>query len=72
MYKIFRDPLNDHKMDPDFPNEIELKTIFGYLPPIIEVHEEVLKKLEKITQNWNEDNEIGKVFVEHVRQLTIY
>jgi hypothetical protein len=36
------------------------------LPPIIEVHEKVLSKLEQINKNWSEDNEIGKVFVEHV------
>lgn len=54
-------------MDGHFPNEIEIKTIFGCLPPIIEVHEKVLAKLEKIILNWSEDNEVGKVFLEHVR-----
>ena len=58
-------------MDGHFPNEIEIKTIFGCLPPIIEVHEKVLSKVEKIIQNWSEDNEIGKVFLEHVRQHLI-
>ncbi len=67
--RVFREPLKNHQMDGHFPNEIEIKTIFGCLPPIIEVHEKVLSKLEKIIQNWSDDNEVGKIFVEHVRHV---
>ncbi|CAG2119479.1 unnamed protein product [Medioppia subpectinata] len=74
---IFREPLINHSEpqmpQPLLPNDIELKTIFGCLPPLIEVHEQIHKKLENIIQNWSEDNEIGKVFVEHSQQfLTAY
>lgn len=52
-----------------FPNEIELKTIFGGLPPIIEVHEKILEELEPVVKNWKAENEVGKIFREHVKNL---
>lgn len=48
------------------PNEIELKTIFSGLPPIIEVHEKILSELESVVKNWDGNNEVGKIFQKHV------
>lgn len=63
---MFRDPLRNHDLPEQFPNEIELKTIFGCLPPIIDVHEKILVELQPVVANWKADNEIGKIFQKHV------
>lgn len=64
--QYFRDPLKDHQKEGHLPNEIELKTIFGCLPPIVELHEKVLFELSAIYENFSEDNDTGRIFVEHV------
>ncbi|OTF83233.1 pebble-like protein [Euroglyphus maynei] len=64
--KIFSDPLKNHRFPGELPNEIELKTIFGGLPPIIDVHEKILIELEPVVENWKAENEIGKIFQKHV------
>lgn len=71
--KIFSDPLKNHRFPGELPNEIELKTIFGGLPPIIDVHEKILNELEPVVKNWKAENEIGKIFQKHKQDfLTVY
>ncbi|KAH9416784.1 Protein T2 [Dermatophagoides pteronyssinus] len=71
--KIFSDPLKNHQFPGELPNEIELKTIFGGLPPIIDVHQKILDELEPVVKNWKAENEIGKIFQKHKQDfLTVY
>ncbi|KAJ6222116.1 hypothetical protein RDWZM_000661 [Blomia tropicalis] len=71
--KVFREPLKNHQLPGQFPNEIELKTIFGGLPPIIEVHDKILAELEPIAMNWKAENQVGKIFQKHSKDfLTVY
>ena len=70
--KIFHAPLSSHQQPDDFPNEIELKTIFGYLKPIISVHQKVIYELRPVVQNWKADNEVGSIFEKHVSFLLLF
>ena len=44
----------------------ERKIIFGNIPPILAIHEEIYSDLEKTMKNWNENCSIGEVFIKHV------
>ncbi len=46
--------------------------MFGGLPPIIEVHEQILRELEPVVANWKAENEVGKIFQKHVSFLRIF
>lgn len=48
------------------PNDIEMKTIFGGLPPIIDVHDKILNELGPVVKNWKTENAVGKIFQRHV------
>lgn len=67
--QVFHEPLKNHQMPDQFPNEIEMKTIFGTLPPIIEVHQKILVELEKVVTHWRAENAIGKIFQQHVNLM---
>ncbi|KAI7692918.1 hypothetical protein SSS_05543 [Sarcoptes scabiei] len=67
--KIFREPLRNHQLPGQFPNDIELKTMFDGLLPIIAVHEKILNELEPVVKNWKAENEIGKIFQAHSAEL---
>lgn len=47
----------------------EVKTIFGPILPIYSLHRKMLRDLFRLLENWNEDNLIGKIFVDYVRSL---
>ncbi|KAH9405647.1 Protein T2, partial [Tyrophagus putrescentiae] len=71
--KIFHEPLKNHQTPGELPNEIELKTMFGGLPPIVEVHERILRELEPVVTNWRAENEVGEIFQKHSKAfLTVY
>lgn len=44
----------------------ELKDTFSYLPPIIAIHEEILKSLEEILDKWSDRSEVGHVYEKNV------
>lgn len=44
----------------------ERKIIFGNIPPILAIHEEIYSDLEKTMKNWSENCSIGEVFIKHV------
>ena len=70
--KVFRDPLKGHTQPGALPNEIELKTIFSGLPPIIDVHSKILAELEPVAKNWKAENAVGKIFQKHVSFLHLF
>lgn len=43
-----------------------MKIIFGNLPPIYEVHKQMLEELCWASSHWKEDLSIGKVFLKYV------
>lgn len=76
---VFADPLRkllieqQNEMDPQknatitYLDKTELDTIFGNVPDLVRVHEKIYNELEDLIQsNWNEQSQIGKVFLKHV------
>ena len=47
-------------------NATELKIIFGNLPPIYEIHLNMLEELKWGVQNWKEDFSVGNVILRYV------
>lgn len=46
--------------------------MFGGLPPIIEVHEQILRELAPVVANWKAENEVDKIFQKHVSVLDFF
>lgn len=70
IFKVFKLPLEqeDQRAGPILAPE-EIKTIFGSLPDIFEVHHEMLLELEKMLSAWTEDKCIGNVVLKHADVL---
>lgn len=47
-------------------NATEVKIIFGNLPPIHEIHSNMLEDLKVGVQNWQEDFSVGNVILKYV------
>jgi protein ECT2 len=55
----------------DLLDPTELKIIFGNLPPIYEVHRDMLADLQHALQNWRDDTtRVGAIVLKYVRLLT--
>jgi hypothetical protein len=64
---MFKQPLEDlSESEGQLLNNTELKIIFGNLPPIFEVHKQMLEELCWAESHWKEDLSIGKVFLKYV------
>lgn len=68
--KVFKLPLEqeDQRAGPILAPE-EIKTIFGSLPDILEVHHKMMMELEKMLASWTEDKCIGNVVLTHADVL---
>jgi hypothetical protein len=65
--QMFKKPLEDlSESDGQLLNNTELKIIFGNLPPIYEVHKQMLEELCWTSSHWKEDLSIGQVFLKYV------
>jgi hypothetical protein len=65
--QMFKRPLEDlSESEGQLLNNTELKIIFGNLPPIYEVHKQMLEELCWATSHWKEDFSIGNVFLKYV------
>ncbi|XP_026285148.1 protein ECT2 isoform X2 [Frankliniella occidentalis] len=47
----------------------ELKTIFGHLPPIYDLHAAMLQELIRANANWTETTSIGSIILRHSRDM---
>ncbi|XP_023688626.2 protein ECT2-like isoform X2 [Paramormyrops kingsleyae] len=47
----------------------EIKTIFGSIPDIYEVHTRIKADLEDLVMNWSEDRSVGNVILKYSRDL---
>ena len=45
------------------------KIIFGKIPPILEVHEEIKTDLENLLENWSDDVSVADVLLSKVNIL---
>ncbi|XP_046854371.1 protein ECT2-like [Xenia sp. Carnegie-2017] len=68
--KVFKHPLEqeDQRAGPILAAE-EIKTIFGYLPDILQVHHQMMVELENLLSCWTEDKCIGNVILKHADVL---
>lgn len=65
--QMFKTPLEDLSVsEGQLLNNTELKIIFGNLPPIYEVHKQMLEELCWAASHWKEDFSIGNVFLKYV------
>ncbi|KAM6921204.1 protein ECT2 [Xenentodon cancila] len=47
----------------------EIKTIFGSIPEIYEVHTRIKNDLEELLTNWSESRSVGNVFLKYSKEL---
>lgn len=67
---MFKRPLEDlSESEGQLLNNTELKIIFGNLPPIYEVHKQMLEELCWAASHWKEDFSIGNVFLKYAPDL---
>eukprot|EP00794_Sanderia_malayensis_P011021 gene11021-12185_t len=69
--KVFKEPIEqsfDQRGGPLLAAE-EIKTIFGSLPEIFDLHHKILAAIDAIMENWAEDRLIGKVFLDHADSM---
>ncbi|XP_032231100.2 protein ECT2 [Nematostella vectensis] len=66
--KVFKEPLETDPRGPIIPQE-DIKTIFGSVPDILDVHTKMMHELETILANWTEDKCIGNVILKHADVL---
>ncbi|XP_049775766.1 protein ECT2 isoform X4 [Schistocerca cancellata] len=67
---LFKSPLEDvSEQGGALLNNTELKIIFGNLPPIYEVHKQMLEELRSAAASWKEETSIGKIFLKYVPDL---
>ncbi|GLH01207.1 Guanine nucleotide exchange factor-like protein [Gryllus bimaculatus] len=63
---LFKDPLEEMTEKGDtLLNNTELKIIFGNLPPIYEVHSNMLLELRETALHWKEESSIGKIILKY-------
>lgn len=63
---VFHKPLEEGCSKP-YLDPTEMKTIFGNVGPVLEVHETICSRLEiLIEKDWKESNCIGQVFIDNV------
>ena len=66
--QVFKKPLeNEYQLlDPT-----EVKIIFGNLPPIHDIHFELLVQLKKAAFSWQEDVSVGALILKHVNYFLL-
>ncbi|XP_031430904.1 protein ECT2 isoform X4 [Clupea harengus] len=47
----------------------EMKTIFGCIPDIYDVHTRIKADLEEVVMNWSEDKSVGDIFLKYSKDL---
>ena len=60
--EVFQKPLEDL----NYLDATDMKTIFGNIPPLLELHESLCKELNELISKWKETNSIGQAFIKHV------
>lgn len=69
---MFKKPLEDpNQVGGSLLDPTEVKIIFGNLPPIHEIHFELLVQLKNAALNWREDISVGALILKHVSEYSI-
>ncbi|XP_046640377.1 protein ECT2-like [Daphnia pulicaria] len=68
--EVFKKPLEDpSQVGGSLLDPTEVKIIFGNLPPIHEIHFELLVQLKNTALNWREDISVGALILKHSHDL---
>nr|KAG5708214.1 hypothetical protein BaRGS_021148 [Batillaria attramentaria] len=43
----------------------DIKTIFGNIPPIYDIHRKLKEDLARLVENWSEDASVGEIIIKH-------
>ena len=60
---MFKKHLEEMAENEALLNHTEIKMIFGNLPPIYDLHKQMLEDLREASKNWSEDISIGIVII---------
>ena len=67
LIQVFKKPLEDpNQVGGPLLDPTEVKIIFGNLPPIHDIHFELLVQLKNAALNWREDISVGALILKHV------
>ncbi|XP_073255407.1 protein ECT2-like [Porites lutea] len=67
--KVFKEPLEKEPCGGSIISAEDIKTIFGRLPGILEVHNKIMNELEALLNEWREDKCIGNIISNHADEL---
>ncbi|XP_063057904.1 protein ECT2 isoform X1 [Engraulis encrasicolus] len=68
--QLFKDPLErEGQVGGPILAQEEIKTIFGSIPEIYEVHTRIKADLEELVMNWSEDKSVGDIILKYSRDL---
>ncbi|XP_074633171.1 protein ECT2-like [Acropora palmata] len=67
--KVFKEPLEKDPRGGSIISAEDIKTIFGRLPGILEVHNKIMNELELLLNDWKEDKCIGNIISSRAEDL---
>ncbi|XP_022525285.2 protein ECT2 isoform X1 [Astyanax mexicanus] len=68
--QLFKDPLEkEGQVGGPILAQEEIKTIFGSIPDIYEVHTRIKADLEELVMNWSEDKSVGDIILKYSGEL---
>ncbi|KAJ7392798.1 Protein T2 [Desmophyllum pertusum] len=67
--KVFKEPLEKEPRGGSIISAEDIKTIFGRLPGILDVHNKIMSELEVLVDEWKEDKCIGNIISNHAEVM---
>ena len=64
--QVFKEPLEQEQTGGPILDQEDIKSIFGKLPDIYEVHQKLKDDLETLLSEFTEDKCIGQIVLKHV------
>uniref|UniRef100_A0A3Q3AKC0 Epithelial cell transforming 2 n=1 Tax=Kryptolebias marmoratus TaxID=37003 RepID=A0A3Q3AKC0_KRYMA len=68
--QLFKNPLDrEEQVGGPILAQEEIKTIFGSIPEIYEVHTRIKNDLEELLTDWSENQSVGNIFLKYSKEL---
>ncbi|XP_048109421.1 protein ECT2 isoform X3 [Alosa alosa] len=68
--QLFKDPLEkEGQVGGPILAQEEIKTIFGSIPEIYDVHTRIKADLEELVMNWSDDKSVGDIILKYSKEL---
>ncbi|MBN3309701.1 ECT2 protein, partial [Amia calva] len=69
-FQLFKNPLEkEGQLGGPILAQEEIKTIFGSIPDVFEVHTRIKADLEELVINWSEDKSVGDIILKYSKDL---